>query len=345
MKKLLGPVAMVLLVAGCGSSSSALHQTASPTASATAASPTPAISPTPDYAGLWPRSANIAFDSTRKNLVLFGGNLNRSGLGNDTWVWSAGRWTQQNPAANPPVRQGAVLVDEPEMHSVLLFGGADTASNMLNDTWAWNGINWVQLFPAHSPSPRYGAAAAWDAVRHVVLLFGGGSCICAGGLDDTWTWNGQDWTQAHPTQSPTGRGFARLAVDVAHGEAVLFGGFEALNDTWTWDGATWTLQHPTNTPPAINEANAMAAQMVYDTAKKVVVFAGPNQRTRETETFTWSASDWTPVKPTHNPPAREGAGLAYDEAAGITVYAGGLSMGGDVTRTWGFDGTDWMQLD
>ena len=34
-----------------------------------------------------------------------------------------------------------------------------------------------------------------------------------------------------------------MAYDAAHGQVVLFGGFNtrALGDTWTWDGAAWAI--------------------------------------------------------------------------------------------------------
>jgi hypothetical protein len=281
-------------------------------------------------------------------VLLFGGIVNRSQWAGDTWILKAGRWMQLEPKSNPVGRKGAALVDDPEMHAVVLFGGQGTSGQPLDDMWAWNGLDWVQLQPAHRPSARFGAAVAFDAVRHVVLLFGGNTVEGGGSLNDTWTWNGQDWTEAVPAESPPARGFARLAVDTAHGEAVLFGGFEALQDTWTWDGSTWTEQHPTNTPPGIHEANAMNEQLVYDSARKVIVFAGPDEVTLTTRTFIWSGTDWTPETPVASPPDREGPGLAYDDADGITVYAGGFAAanthGVDTSTTWGWDGTNWVTL-
>jgi hypothetical protein len=336
MKRLIALIAMILVVTGCSTCTGAVTKTPT-TASASPTSTPPAA---PQYPGLWPRSTSIAYDSTHGNVVLLGGLGNRSAWLGDTWIWRGGRWIQQKPAANPPARLGAALVDDPEMHAVLLFGGQEASGTALDDTWAWNGLNWIRLSPAHSPSPRYGAAIAFDPVRHVVLLFGGSSA-----LNDTWTWNGQDWTQANPPQSPPGRMYGRLAVDTARGEAVLFGGFEALQDTWTWDGATWTQQHPNNTPPGIHEATPFTEQMVYDSAMKVVIFVGPSEATNRTEIFTWNG-DWTKVDVASPPAARDGAGLAYDAADSITILAGGYPLGtpADVSTTWGWNGTSWSAL-
>jgi hypothetical protein len=75
---------------------------------------------------------------------------------------------------------------------------------------------------------------AYDAATHTVVLFGGfnGGAL----LDDTWTWNGSDWTQQHPATSPSARETTSVAYDGATGTVVLFGGNGsegALGDTWT----------------------------------------------------------------------------------------------------------------
>jgi hypothetical protein len=45
---------------------------------------------------------------------------------------------------------------------------------------------------------------AYDAATHTVVLFGGISQKCTRRgcpvLDDTWTWNGSDWTQQTPAR-------------------------------------------------------------------------------------------------------------------------------------------------
>ena len=61
-------------------------------------------------------------------------------------------------------------------------------------------------------------------------------------FNDTWTWDGQTWTNQKPPSSPTPRALPALAAD--DHEVVLFGGQDPngnpLGDTWTWNGTTWT---------------------------------------------------------------------------------------------------------
>ena len=73
------------------------------------------------------------------------------------------------------------------------------------------------------------------------MLFGGYGG--RGGLGDTWTWNGTDWTQRAPAQSPPPRYDHAMAYDSARQRLVLFGGItpDFLADTWTWDGSTWSI--------------------------------------------------------------------------------------------------------
>jgi hypothetical protein len=66
-----------------------------------------------------------------------------------------------------------------------------------------------------------------------VILFGGGS----GGVDQnsTWSWDGSNWTQLFPMQSPQAREGAGIAYDEVRHHIILFGGQssnEFLNDTW-----------------------------------------------------------------------------------------------------------------
>lgn len=63
-------------------------------------------------------------------------------------------------------------------------------------------------------------------------------------MNETWIWDGTDWTQEQPAQSPEARSFAGMAA--AGGEVVLFGGttfggpIGNPEGTWAWDGSAWT---------------------------------------------------------------------------------------------------------
>jgi hypothetical protein len=306
----------------------------------------PDFTPTP--AGLWPRLVNLAYDSTRQQVVLFGGRA--AEITNDTWTWDGHRWSQRTPANSPPAMDNAAIADDPGNHLVLLFGGAADGKGK-GETWLWNGSDWNKAFPAHNPSPRGGVALAYDPIHRVVLLFGGsGSGAVAS--NETWVWDGVDWTKKSPDSAPPARQNARLAFDVARGNAVLYGGFGGRDDTWTWDGDTWTERHPAISPPGLSwEAGPPAPeQMVYDAARKVIVFVDTIRHSSSTsqdtaETWTWNGTTWSHLADPSTP-VRYGYGLAYDASRSLTVLAGGWGGFGlaSATSTWGWNGSKWSNI-
>ncbi len=82
--------------------------------------------------------------------------------------------------------------------------------------------DWV---PARVLDARCGHALAYDVARQRVVLFGGGGNT--GVLSDTWEWDGSNWTQRAPTNSPSSRVYHAMAYDAARQRVVLFGGYAA----------------------------------------------------------------------------------------------------------------------
>jgi len=283
----------------------------------------------------------MAYDAAAGNVVLFGGvalisssNLSLNTLG-DTWLWNGSTWTEEFPAASPPVRDSAAMAYDAATGNLVLFGGESASAsteNALGDTWAWNGSTWTEEFPAASPPARYDALMAYDAATEQVVLFGGASSsgvFCSTCLDDTWVWNGSTWTQKFPTTSPPARYGAVMAYDAATQQVVLFGGFNAngdvwvpLNDTWVWNGSTWTEEFPATSAP-----DSTAAAMAYDAAAgNVVLFGGiPSTGGQPfmNDTWTWNGSTWTDENLTNSPPGSYEAMMAYDAAAENVVLFGG----------------------
>ncbi|HEY8089867.1 MAG TPA: hypothetical protein VIF09_18530 [Polyangiaceae bacterium] len=208
-----------------------------------------------------PPLTTSVFAPMGRSLVLFGG-YDYGALYHDAWRWDGTTWTHESPSHTPPARDapaGAVLDG-----SLVIFGGEDVDLLPLGDTWVYDGTSWKQMQPAHSPSARRGAVAA--ALDGKVVLFGGDTIPEPYGdwfsVDETWTWDGTDWTQEHPAQSPDARSFAGMAS--AGGQVVLFGGgnfggsYAQPVGTWTWDGASWTNR--TGSGPGARNYPTMAAR-------------------------------------------------------------------------------------
>src|SRR5579862_946485 len=135
--------------------------------------------------------------------------------------------------------------------------------------------NWTQQNPQTSPSGRGTPRLAYDSKHNKIVLFAGGNDnpVNGGQLNDTWTWDGTNWTIINPAQSPPPRSNAAIAYDSVRGQTVVFGGQGVgsadLGDTWLWDGSNWTQSQQTG-PPA-REYHAMAFDSQHGQA---VMFGG-----------------------------------------------------------------------
>ena len=111
----------------------------------------------------------------------------------------------------------------------------------------------------------------YDSVRQQVILFGGRSGTTS--LNDTWIWDGVDWTQKFPANSPSPRIQGFFAFDTIRGYAVLYGGTENNNstvgDTWIWDGTDWSQQLF-----AISPGTRTTGGIAFDSQKAQVVLYG-----------------------------------------------------------------------
>ncbi len=124
---------------------------------------------------------------------------------------------------------------------MVLFGGVRNephGGRLADDTWEWDGAQWEQRTPAHSPSGRYFHAMTYDPVRSRTVLFGGTADVRQPLQlsNETWEWDGEDWTQLTLTTSPPARCLHALAHDMRRRGVVVFGGAVAqdvgASDTW-----------------------------------------------------------------------------------------------------------------
>lgn len=212
----------------------------------------PAHSPPPRTSGA------IAYDAARGVTVLFGGTVDYPGpsayyLASDTWTWDGTDWTERFPPVSPPPRQFSGIAYDAARAEVVLFGGANASGGALADTWTWDGNTWAERSPANSPPARSGAMMTYDPVTQTSVLFGGNTSNTRSQLNDTWFWNGTDWVQQFPLESPSVRAFSAMGYDPQSGRVILFGGcvdcfLTTYDDTWSWDGSNWTQLQPANVP-------------------------------------------------------------------------------------------------
>jgi pimeloyl-ACP methyl ester carboxylesterase len=232
----------------------------------------------------------MAYDAARGQVLLFGG-YNGTNL-DDTWMWDGTNWTQKNPANSPsPTFPVAGMAFDSARGQVVLFISNPNpfAGSVFSDTWVWDGMNWTKKNPLNSPPPRTSPGMAYDTAHGQVVLFGGNDAIGNPSiLNDTWVWDGTNWTKKSPMNSPSRRYQQAMAYDSARGQVVLFGGEDGNtpSDTWVWDGTNWTKKNPANSPSQRN-----LSAMAYDSAREeVVLFGGTGSSGLLNDTWVFTAS-------------------------------------------------------
>jgi hypothetical protein len=186
---------------------------------------------------------------------------------------------------------------------------------------------------------------AYDEDREVVVLFGGAErCTNRVGRNDTWEFDGTDWTEITTAHSPPARYYGSLVYDSTRGVMVLYGGSIntggfAFGDTWEYDGIDWTQVFPTASPGVCARKS-----MAYDPIRERVVLrmqfsgSGPNECTNPQTTWEYDGITWTQIEPQANPPDTDHhnyhSPFYWDPIAERLTYF--LK-----DAVWTFDGTTW----
>jgi PKD repeat protein len=217
-------------------------------------------------------------------------------------------------------------------------GDGDTTTTVDIGAYEYGSIrNWVLRSVATEPSARLRHGMVYDSSRAVMVLFGGNLEGANQYSDETWEWNGSNWTQKYPANKPSQRCSLSMAYDSAREVTVLFGGsyYDGSNhyydDTWEWDGSNWNLKNPVNKP-----SGRCAHSMAYDPNRGVVVLYGGYPENNET--WEWNGTNWTKKLPTPNPGNQYRHALVYDSKQGvITLFRPSLSS------VWEWDGANWTE--
>jgi hypothetical protein len=206
------------------------------------------------------RFSSMAYDQTLKKTVLFGGY--DTNYFNTTWVWDGTDWTQVAKKNPPPSRALAAMWYDPTLKKTVMYGGVGRISStdrvtFFSDQWTFDGNQWTQVNAVKdnagqstgTPGMRYGAQITVDPTTNKVLLYGGllitpdseGAPQTEAYADDTWQFDGTNWTKLSPSVAPPARENAGLTFDPVRNELVMFSGFAATyrTDTWGYSNGAW----------------------------------------------------------------------------------------------------------
>ena len=282
----------------------------------------------------------MTYDSKRVVCVIFGGWTSAATTLKDTWTWNGSDWIDVSPVGAegidfPIGRYYHEMTFDTKRGVAVLFGGND-GTTCLSDTWEWNGTSWNNVSPGGTegidfPIARYKHSMAFDSVRQVVVLFGGTGIT--GEQNDTWEWDGADWSKKSPANKPSARYGSSMVYDASRKEIVLFGGTVNEDDTWAWDGDNWSNVSPSGIAGIDYPLGRYFHGMVYDTRCNKVIIYGGVDATYFDDTWAWDGAKWAKHVPSNDPSFRGGHVMAFDSNRGVVVLYGGLN-GTQSNDTW-----------
>jgi hypothetical protein len=265
------------------------------------------------------------------------------------------QWSERATLTIPTSRTEAAMEYHTSSAHTVLFGGLGVSPfAMRGDTWIYDGTDWTLATPASSPSPRFGASLAHDPIRGRSVLFGGlaSQISIAQPSNQTWEWDGSDWTQVTTATAPTGRAYYGLCFDSARQRVVLYGGSTnpglliTSNETWEYDGSNW--QRVALTSPANPGPRQFPGMAFHGALNRVVLFGGINPQTGgNTDTWSFDGVNWTLLpSATPGPGPRNMPRLSYNPQQALCILQGGTvpSTGAPIEETWALSAVGWRQL-
>jgi hypothetical protein len=147
---------------------------------------------------------------------------------------------------------GCAIEWMPNLERAVVFGGA--GAGLFRETWSYDptAMTFTEILTDNVPPGRADPAHAYDPIGGRMLVFGGGVRVVPPlmHLDDTWAFDGTDWTEIVSDTHPSARRFPANGVDPETGAWYVTGGTveeSDRDDLWKFDFATdtWTqLEDP-----------------------------------------------------------------------------------------------------
>ncbi len=294
-----------------------------------------------------PRSLAVFANDVQSGTVwLFGGTSMGNQL-NDFWTYQNGHFNSVSSESKPVSCGSPHGAFDTDRKLLVVYCGIDnTTYEYTPDTNVWKSIA-----SKHVPAARSFGALVYDQTLKLTVLFGGWDATLF--RDDTWTWNGTDWTQVKKDPPPS-RELPAMWWDPILKKTVIFGGLGRLdpnarlsryNDMWTFDGTAWTQLTPSTLP-----GTRYGAKVAIDPrTNHTFLFGGMldtvNGKTETqsyaADTWEWDGATWKQVATDGVPPARENQAFIFDPNRNEMVMFAGYS-GYYLSDLWSFtNSTTW----
>jgi Galactose oxidase, central domain len=210
------------------------------------------------------RQGVMVYDLGRQRVVLFGGR-GAAGLRlDDTWEYDGKDWTRVRTANVPPARAYHGMAYDISRARTVVFGGRGRGGGA--DTWEYDGKDWIQVKTAVSPPARFLVRMCYDPARRRTVLFGGMELSSSRNtFNDTWEYDGKNWSINRGSIAPSRRAGSGMAYDSFRRRVVVAGGNRGINsyptaDTWEYGG----VEVLSATPSTVSIANGGKQRLDLD---------------------------------------------------------------------------------
>lgn len=341
--------------------------------------------PRPDGTGTWRRTATqgpgpkanaaMVYDASRGCTVLMGGfyapiaGFPEYLTSNQVWEYRSdgvtGVWTRSSGSLPQP-RESLQAVYDVSRSTIVAYGGLSSGNGSTDVLERGPGSDqWTVVTPQTSPGPQRGHAMAFDSVRNATYLVAGGS-----GTVQVWVWSPSAtppaWTLVNAANPPGSRFRMGLAFDPRPNRAVLVmaggeNGDTDFNGTFEFNvsaagGPAWAQRGSIRLVPGgdvqLRTRHAMSWNPIGNQVLLFGGMAGEVSPQRQVLSFDGATNIWQARWNTFAIPPRDFAGVAYDEAEGRVIVAGGgliTRPGASPARQLGggafaWNGTSWSGL-
>ena len=109
--------------------------------------------------------------------------------------------------------------------------------------------------------------------------------------------------------------------------------------TWIWNGDDWTTA--SSATPELP-----ARSIAYDPNLQKVLMFGETLQGGSPQTWAWDGAQWSQLLPGTEPPARQQAGMSFDQPTGTIILFGGIAgaKNQELGDMWAWNGSAWSQL-
>jgi hypothetical protein len=247
------------------------------------------------------------------------------------------------PTLGPPLptpREGVAIGYDSVYNDVVMLGGQTFPPNggaflPLTDAWTFDSQGWHQDYPVPSPTP--GAIAEDPRTGHLIMV---GSLLPNGTGQQTWSWDGHNWTRLAdlPDSRDRAVGLEPLADQLV---LVTENSQVTATQTWAWTGSAWSLRHPaTNLPLGVAGPVLSADPRRH---RVIALLAAAATAGGATQTWAWNGSTWRLVSSTFKLGLDPfSATMASDPQTGAVILF--MHPTGSAACTWALSGTVWRQV-